>query len=347
MSMVRLRNGMSWAPLTVANEGGIGTVSLTNGAVLSNYLDHQPGHRHQRRHDHARWHTLQFNAGTPVSTAVLNIGTGGDPGIVNATGIFGFFTTATNPPLVSANSTIIFNHDSAGYYFTNTGTSSGTGIVISGSTKIQTVAGTTILTAASTNFGANSVNGGTLILENTTGSGTGTGAITIGTLGTLQIGNGGTIGSTSGNITDNGALIFEHSDTLTYSGSVTGAGTLTQAGTGTLILTGTNGYTGGTTISTGTLQLGTGGATGSVVGNITDSGALIVDQLGAVRSATRVNLAPAASPRRLRGILTLSGTNSYQGDTSVTGEQSISFRHRQSRHRPDRSTAAACQWAPE
>ena len=47
----------------------------------------------------------------------------------------------------------------------------------------------------------------------------------------------------------------------------TGTLALTKSGTGTLTLTGTNTYTGGTTISAGTLQLGNAGATGSIVGN--------------------------------------------------------------------------------
>jgi fibronectin-binding autotransporter adhesin len=46
--------------------------------------------------------------------------------------------------------------------------------------------------------------------------------------GTLQIGNGGVSGSVSGDIANNGALIFNRSDNLSYSGSVTGTGTLTQ-----------------------------------------------------------------------------------------------------------------------
>ena len=47
-----------------------------------------------------------------------------------------------------------------------------------------------------------------------------------------------------------------------------------QMGTGTSILTAANTYSGGTTISAGTLQLGNGGITGSIAGNVVDNGAL-------------------------------------------------------------------------
>ena len=57
--------------------------------------------------------------------------------------------------------------------------------------------------------------------------------------------------------------MFNRSDTLTYGGVVSGTGSLTQAGPGTTILTGANSYTGTTTISAGTLQIGNGGTTGT------------------------------------------------------------------------------------
>ncbi len=57
-----------------------------------------------------------------------------------------------------------------------------------------------------------------------------------------------------------------------------GGGGLTKQSGGTLTLTAANSYTGGTTIAAGTLQLGNGGASGSIVGDVTDNGALAFDR---------------------------------------------------------------------
>ena len=51
-------------------------------------------------------------------------------------------------------------------------------------------------------------------------------------------------------------------------GTVSGSGSLVQAGPGTTTLTADNSYSGGTTISQGTLQIGNGGTSGSIVGNV-------------------------------------------------------------------------------
>jgi hypothetical protein len=116
---------------------------------------------------------------------ILYIGTGAAAGIVNAASVGGYFSGTTITP---ADSTIIFNHNQNNYYFTNNGTSSGTGVAITGSTKINVVAGTTVLTANSTNVGDTLVTGGNLIVNNPGGagtSGTGSGNITVGIHGTL------------------------------------------------------------------------------------------------------------------------------------------------------------------
>ena len=57
-------------------------------------------------------------------------------------------------------------------------------------------------------------------------------------------------------------------------GFTPGAWGIVKNGAGTLTLAGTNSYSGGTTIAAGTLQLGNGGTTGSVLGNVLNNGTL-------------------------------------------------------------------------
>lgn len=95
--------------------------------------------------------------------------------------------------------------------------------------------------------------------------------------GTLQVGDGGPTGSLgTGPVLDDGALVFNRSGTVEVPGAITGTGSLTQEGVGggALVLTGTNTYAGGTTIASGALELGDGGVTGSIVGDVLDNGTL-------------------------------------------------------------------------
>jgi autotransporter-associated beta strand protein len=166
--------------------------------------------------------------------------------------------------------------------------------VISGSGALtQAGTGTLILT------GANSYAGGTTI-----------------SAGTLQIGNGGTAGAISGNVADNAMLAFNRSDTLVLSGAISGSGSVAQSGTGTTILTGANSYTGGTTISAGTLQIGSGGTVGAIAGNVTNNAALIFNRSDAV-SFGGVISGTGMVTQAGSGTLTLSAANTYTGATSV------------------------------
>jgi fibronectin-binding autotransporter adhesin len=78
-------------------------------------------------------------------------------------------------------------------------------------------------------------------------------------------------------------LTINGTATTTYSGIISNGPTnkisLVKNGTGTQILTANNTYTGPTTVSEGTLQLGNGGTTGSIplISTITDNGTLAIN----------------------------------------------------------------------
>ena len=110
-----------------------------------------------------------------------------------------------------------------------------------------------------------------------TGNNTFTGLTTIST-GTLQIGNGGTTGSVGGDIVNNASLVFDRSDNITYAHVISGTGSVSQLGGRRSTLAGANTYSGDTTISSGTLQIGNGGTTGSVAGNIVNNAALVFNR---------------------------------------------------------------------
>jgi outer membrane autotransporter protein len=142
-----------------------------------------------------------------------------------------------------------------------------------------------------------------------------TGGVTV-SAGTLQLGNGGTTGSIVGDVANNGALAFNRSNALVLGGVISGSGSVSQVGSGTTTLTGTNSYTGGTTIAAGTLQLGNGGTTGSIVGDVADNGVLVFNRSNALTFGGAVSGAGSVEQRGA-GKTTLGGANSYAGGTAI------------------------------
>src|SRR5690606_37200013 len=94
------------------------------------------------------------------------------------------------------------------------------------------------------------------------------------TAGTLQLGDGSTSGGISGDVLNNGTFALNRSDNVTFGGAISGSGNVDQIGTGTTSLTADNSYSGGTTIAAGTLQLGNGGTSGAIIGDVVNNGAL-------------------------------------------------------------------------
>lgn len=162
--------------------------------------------------------------------------------------------------------------------------------------------------------------------------------------GTLQIGDGGTSGTITGNIDNDASLVFNRSDTVAYSGILSGSGDLTKQGAGILTLSGVNTYTGDTNVSSGILRAGAADAFGDGSATTVASGATLDlnnfnQTLGSLAGSGNVTLGSATLnvgsnnasstfsggidgtgglTKQGNGTLTLSGANTYGGSTDVS-----------------------------
>ncbi|MFM7245162.1 MAG: beta strand repeat-containing protein [Planctomycetaceae bacterium] len=285
-----------------------------------------------------------FTGGTTISGGTLQVGGGGTEGSIVGN--------------VVNNSALAFNRSDAVTY---SGTVSGTGSLTkqgagtltllgnNSSTGGTTISGGTLQVGGGGTEGSiagSVVNNSALVFNRSdpvtyagTLSGTGSlakqgaGALTLsgsnsftgGTTisgGTLQVGTGGTTGSIAGNVVNNSALVFNRSDAVTYSGALSGPGSLTKQGGGTLTLSGSNSHTGGTTISGGTLQVGAGGTTGSIAGNVVNNSALVFNRSDAVTFSG--TLSGTGSIRNAgTGTTTLTGRTSFTDEIAATAGRLI------------------------
>ena len=239
-----------------------------------------------------------YTGGTDIVNGILQVNTDSNLGTGNLQlGGGELLTTAdfssAKTIALGAGTDTLAAHDST--TATYTGIVSGNGALTVGTAGDH---GTVFLTAN------NSYSGGTNIASGTT----------------LQIGVGGSTGSLgTGNVADLGSLVIDLSGSSTVGGAISGAGTLTQEGTGTTVLTGSNSYAGGTTITAGTLQVGSGGATGSIgTGAIADGDALVIDRSGTLM-LNNVISGTGALTQEGSGTTILGGTNHYSGGTVITG----------------------------
>ncbi len=220
---------------------------------------------------------------------------------VNAGTLGGNTTSIQGNVLINAAGTLLFTQPTAGTY---AGNLTGAGAL--------TKAGAGVLTLSGTNSGMTGVtnlNGGTIAIGSAANIGTGNLAFNGGTLQTtaaLTLANTATLGAGGGTVQADAAT--------TLSGVISGAGAQTKTGAGNLTLGGANSYTGGTTVSAGTLT----GTTTSLQGPIVNNAALVFDQTTVGTYAG--NLSGTGTVTKLNtGTVTLSGTNTYSGATNVTG----------------------------
>jgi autotransporter-associated beta strand protein len=196
---------------------------------------------------------------------------------------------------------------------------------LSGNGKMYIASGNVTLSGNNTHTGNTTMGFATLNLANVNAVSASTLVVT-GTVNLTAPGGantynlGGLSGSTGLSIGNNALRIGANGMNTTYSGflgGISGNGSVTKVGNGTLILSSNNTYTGGTTISGGTLQLGAGSTTGSVTGNIINNANLTFNRLGNF-SQTEIISGNGNVTKQGTGNLTLSGSQTYSGSTTVS-----------------------------
>ncbi|WP_448474141.1 autotransporter-associated beta strand repeat-containing protein [Martelella sp. FLE1502] len=156
---------------------------------------------------------------------------------------------------------------------TNAGDTATLAVALAGASGLaKSGDGTLVLSGANSYSGGTRISAGTLAISSdanlgASGGGIGISSATLSVSGTFETKRGVTLGSLGGTI-----AVVGNADTLTMSGNIVGSGALTKSGSGTLAMTANNSYGGGTTVSRGTLQLGNGGANGSVSGTVAVGG---------------------------------------------------------------------------
>ncbi len=115
-------------------------------------------------------------------------------------------------------------------------------------------------------------------------------------------------------ISSGAVMVFDQDPTNgTHTGNITGAGALEKRGIATLILTGTNTYSGGTTVTAGTLM----GDTASLQGDIVNDAVVEFDQ-DTANGTYSGDLSGSGSVVKTGSFqLTMNGTNSYTGGTTI------------------------------
>ena len=206
-----------------------------------------------------------YSGGTTIASGTLQLGNGGASGSVVGN--------------VINNGTLVFKRSDD---YTFGGVISGSGGLVQGGYIVR-------LSAAQTYSGPTQINSGAYLvlpagIDNGLAPST---VVTISAGGFLDVGHGaqsfaglkggGTLYS-AGSSTGYVAIQAAAGQSFDFSGTLGGSSPNLQFekfGSGTQILSGTNTYTGGTTIWSGTLQLGNGAATGSIVGNVINKGTFV------------------------------------------------------------------------
>jgi T5SS/PEP-CTERM-associated repeat protein/autotransporter-associated beta strand protein len=305
--------------------GAFGTLTISNGGLVNGGVVNLPGTQ-------AGGGTINLESGGVLLASVVRKNSAGhtalnfDGGILRASGTNTNFIqnfTGTMVTFLSGGGTIDNNGFNIGISapLTGTGSVTFTGTATTTLTGTNTYTGTTTISAGTLALGT----GGSIATSSgVTLSGTGEFDISGGGNQTIQdlSGVAGTIVNLGGNV-----LMLGTGNSTTFAGTITGttASNLIKTGTGTLTLAGNNTYTGTTTISAGTLALGSGGnISASSEVNLTAAGATF-DISNAGGSQTIQDLSGTfGTTVNLGGNgLTVGTANSTEFDGSIMGTSTL------------------------
>ena len=219
-----------------------------------------------------------YTGGTFINGGVLSVSSDGNLG--NAAGALSFDggTMRNTADLASARAVSLGANGGTFQADANLALSSG----ITGTGGLtKTGAGTLTLSGANTYTGSTTISAGTLALSGAGSVATSSQVIANGTFDISGVSAAGTSVqrlSGGGAVTLGGKALTLTAAADTFSGAIAGTGSFALAG-GAQVLTGTNTYTGGTAITaTSTLQLGNGGTSGSIVGNVVNDGTFVFNR---------------------------------------------------------------------
>ncbi|MGE8621052.1 MAG: autotransporter-associated beta strand repeat-containing protein, partial [Achromobacter spanius] len=141
--------------------------------------------------------------------------------------------------------------------------------------------------------------------------------------GTLNIGNASPDAETGGTmpflftLVNNGTINFNQAGSYALDLNITGSGSVAVNSSSGAVLAGTNTYTGGTTVSAGTLYIGQGGGAGSIAGDIVNNSSVVFNRSNTVDYAG--NISGTGSLVNIgAGLLRLSGASTAAGEIIVS-----------------------------
>ncbi|KFC74993.1 putative Outer membrane autotransporter barrel domain protein [Bosea sp. LC85] len=176
-------------------------------------------------------------------------------------------------------------------------------------------AGTVLLTGTSSYSGGTVIRDGTLAIIADANLGAAGSAIAFDGGGKLSTYADITSGR-SVTLTGTGTIETVAGTTFALGGSISGAGSLVKDGWGTLTLTGSAGHGGGTTIAAGMLQIGNGGTSGELAGDVVNNAFLSFNRTNDYVFAGAIS-GSGSVVQSGSGTTILTGSNSYSGGTVI------------------------------